>query len=335
MELETRRQRNERRKRKKRKIITYVLIFIIAVIVVIGVKNRDYILSIKDSLFDNKEDVKEKTDKKEENIINFEDADDNFDYVGTISKAVDGKNVYSYGNYTIKESDAESDSIKFWFNRNNDFNIPESPLLDKQMEDYNISYLGKNDKIIYLTFDETQEESQTSRILDILKDNNIKATFFMTDKFMESNKDIVRRIVDEGHICGNLTYDYCNMSKLAADKPLDFLKEIVDNEEVFKNITNIDMPKYIRLPDGIYSDRTFDYMHQLGYQTIFWSFAYKDWDINWNTRDEALDWMNKYYHNGAIYLLHGENIANANALDEFIKTMQEKGYTFETIDNLK
>ena len=110
--METRRQRNERRKRKKRKIITYVLIFIIAVAVVVGAKNRDYILSIKDSLFDNKEDVKEKADKKEENIINFEDAavkeaDDNFDYVGTISKAVDGKNIYSYGNYTIKESEAE------------------------------------------------------------------------------------------------------------------------------------------------------------------------------------------------------------------------------------
>lgn len=338
-ELETRRQRNKRRKRRNRRIFTFVFIVMVSFIVIIGVKNKDSILNIKNNLF-KKEESESKSDKKEQSIINYDDAavqeaDDNFDYVGTTTKDEFGNNIYSYGRYKIKESNGEADSIKFWFNRNNDFNIPESPLLDKQMEDYDVRYVGKNDKVIYLTFNETEEKSQTSRILDILRDNNIKASFFMTNKFMEANKEIVKRIVNEGHICGNLTYDYVNMSKLAANNPIEFIKEIVDNEESFKKITNKDMSKYIRLPDGIYSDRTFEYMHQIGYKTVFWSFAYKDWNANWNTRDEALDWMNKYYHNGAIYLLHGENIANADALDEFIKTMQEKGYTFETIDNFK
>ena len=141
-------------------------------------------------------------------------------------------------------------------------------------------------------------------------------------------------MVNEGHVVGNHTYNHPNMAQTAEENPEQFIKELAITEDTFKNLVGTEMDKVLRFPEGTFSECTMDYANEMGYKCIFWSFAYKDWNAEWNDKDYALDWMKTYSHNGAIYLLHGVNKANADALDEFITYMDSEGYRFDVVTNL-
>ena len=188
--------------------------------------------------------------------------------------------------------------------------------------------------MIYLTFDEGNLNTQASKNLDTLKKHGIKGTFFLTKNFIESNTTMVKRMANEGHVVGNHTSNHIEMATMSTQNPQKFIKELADTEDTYKNITGENMDKVFRFPEGTFSERALDFVNQMGYRSIFWSFAYKDWDPSWNTREEALSWMENYYHPGAIYLIHGANVADANALDEFITFMEGKGYSFDVPTNL-
>ena len=241
---------------------------------------------------------------------------------------------YSYGKYTISKSDASTENIGFWFGRNKDFKRPEAPLTIEDFKKYNAYYLGEDEKVIYLTFDEGLNNTQAEKNLDTLKKHNIKGTFFVTKGFIEANTDIVKRMVNEGHVVGNHTYNHPNMAQTAEENPEQFIKELAITEDTFKNLVGTEMDKVLRFPEGTFSECAMDYANEMGYKCIFWSFAYKDWNAEWNDKDYALDWMKTYSHNGAIYLLHGVNKANADALDEFITYMDSEGYRFDVVTNL-
>ncbi len=241
---------------------------------------------------------------------------------------------YSYGKYTISKSDASTENIGFWFGRNKDFKRPEAPLTIEDFKKYNAYYLGEDEKVIYLTFDEGLNNTQAEKNLDTLKKHNIKGTFFVTKGFIEANTDIVKRMVNEGHVVGNHTYNHPNMAQTAEENPEQFIKELAITEDTFKNLVGTEMDKVLRFPEGTFSECAMDYANKMGYKCIFWSFAYKDWNAEWNDKDYALDWMKTYSHNGAIYLLHGVNKANADALDEFITYMESEGYRFDVVTNL-
>lgn len=241
---------------------------------------------------------------------------------------------YSYGKYTISKSDASTENIGFWFGRNKDFKRPEAPLTIEDFKKYNAYYLGEDEKVIYLTFDEGLNNTQAEKNLDTLKKHNIKGTFFVTKGFIEANTDIVKRMVNEGHVVGNHTYNHPNMTQTAEENPEQFIKELAITEDTFKNLVGTEMDKVLRFPEGTFSECAMDYANEMGYKCIFWSFAYKDWNAEWNDKDYALDWMKTYSHNGAIYLLHGVNKANADALDEFITYMDSEGYRFDVVTNL-
>lgn len=241
---------------------------------------------------------------------------------------------YSYGKYTISKSDASTENIGFWFGRNKDFKRPEAPLTIEDFKKYNAYYLGEDEKVIYLTFDEGLNNTQAEKNLDTLKKHNIKGTFFVTKGFIEANTNIVKRMVNEGHVVGNHTYNHPNMAQTAEENPEQFIKELAITEDTFKNLVGTEMDKVLRFPEGTFSECAMDYANEMGYKCIFWSFAYKDWNAEWNDKDYALDWMKTYSHNGAIYLLHGVNKANADALDEFITYMDSEGYRFDVVTNL-
>lgn len=247
----------------------------------------------------------------------------------------DGQAVYTYKNYKILENYLCKDTVNFWFSRNDSNKVPESSIIDDQVKNYNTHYVGNNEQKIYLTFDEDLSQTEASKTLDILKKRNIKATFFLTYDFIKANPDLVKRMVDEGHVCGNHTTTHPNMSKLASKDPTDFMKEICDTEDIFKETTGTEMSKYIRLPDGKYSEKTLDYLNQMDYKTIFWSFAYKDWNKEWNSKETALKTLEQNYHPGAIYLIHDVNEANNESLDDFITFMSDKKYSFDVVANIK
>ena len=203
----------------------------------------------------------------------------------------------------------------------------------KLLESYQGIAMGNNtDKYVYLTFDEGYEAGYTAKILDTLKENNVKAAFFITGHYLNSQSELVDRMIKEGHIVGNHTVNHKSMPDLDDEK---IKEEIMNLHTAVYSKFNYEM-KYIRPPMGEFSERTLELTRNLGYTTTMWSFAYDDWDENKQGREEyGKDKILSNVHNGAIILLHANSIDNANILDECIKEIKNMGYEFKTLDEFK
>ena len=211
---------------------------------------------------------------------------------------------------------------------------PTGPAGNKQLQQYDAVYLGDTtQKVIYLTFDSGYENGSTEKILDVLKKHNVPAAFFLVGNYIQRNADLVRRMVDEGHIVGNHTMHHFDMSKLS-DRTA-FTKELEDLEKLFKETTGKELPKYYRPPQGIYSQENLQMAKELGYKTVFWSLAYLDWNNDAQpTRDEAFKKLLPRIHIGAVVLLHSTSATNAEILDELLTKWEDAGYRFASIDEL-
>lgn len=214
-------------------------------------------------------------------------------------------------------------------NEQPDLGSNNKAVLDK----YSGIAMGNNtDKYVYLTFDEGYEAGYTSKLLDTLKENNVKAAFFITAHYLNTQPELVQRMIDEGHIVGNHTVNHKSMPDLDDNK---IKEEIMNLHTTVYEKFNYEM-KYIRPPMGEFSERTLSLINDLGYTTTMWSLAYDDWDENKQGREEygkskVLDNV----HNGAIILLHGNSKDNCNILGECIKQIREMGYEFKSLDEFK
>ena len=211
---------------------------------------------------------------------------------------------------------------------------PIGPANSQTLAKYDAAYLGDTaEKVIYLTFDAGYENGCTTKILDTLKAHNVSAAFFLVGNYMEKNADLVRRMVEEGHIVGNHTMHHYDMSKLS-DKEA-FSKELTDLENLFKEVTGKDLPKFYRPPQGTYSEENLKMAKELGYRTVFWSLAYVDWlNDDQPTKDEAFSKLIPRTHNGAVVLLHSTSSTNAEILDELLTKWESMGYRFESLEEL-
>ena len=203
-----------------------------------------------------------------------------------------------------------------------------------QLRQYDAAYIGDTSgQVLYLTFDAGYENGCTEKILDALKKHNVQAAFFLVGNYIEKNPDLVRRMVDEGHIVANHTMHHYDMSKLS-DRDA-FAKELQDLEELFTSVTGKELPKFYRPPQGIYSRENLQMAKELGYKTVFWSLAYADWDNSKQpTREQAFGKLLPRTHNGAVVLLHSTSQTNAEILDELLTKWKEMGYSFANIDAL-
>lgn len=201
------------------------------------------------------------------------------------------------------------------------------------IDNYNVRYLGDPDqKILYLTFDSGYENGCTEKILDVLKEKNVPAAFFVTGHYMDSNPDLIRRMEEEGHLVCNHTVHHQNLCAVSAE---DFENEVEGLASKYEEITGKAMPKYLRPPEGAYSEQALAYADQLGYTTVFWSFAYKDWLNDDQPDPEAsIEKILSRTHNGAILLLHSTSATNAEILSKVIDQWTEQGYTIKSLDEL-
>jgi len=188
-----------------------------------------------------------------------------------------------------------------------------------------------NEKNIYLTFDNGYEQGYTAAILDVLQEENVPATFFVTGHYVESEPDLIKRIVKEGHIIGNHSYSHPDFTSLDES---EIKKELNQVEKAVANLTTQDKTYYVRPPRGTFNRETTQTLHDLGYIQVFWSLAFKDWEVNeqkgWRY---AYDQMMEQVHPGAIVLLHAVSADNAKALKQTIVDLRAKGYTFKSLDD--
>lgn len=226
-------------------------------------------------------------------------------------------------------------TIKYWWSGNKfDHNRVEGGAPLEELKKYNAYFMGPDEKVIYLTYDEGSNDNYIKEILEVLNKNDVKATFFLCRNFMLMNKDLINEMVKNGHSIGNHTYHHYNMPSLATkEKFKDYLYEIKATEDTYKEITGKTMDKIYREPKGEWSYRSLKIVSDLGYKTFFYSADYLDFkeDI---PKDKALEKMMMRYHNGAIYLFHPKNKGNYEALDDFIKNMKELGYRFDLVKNI-
>ncbi len=201
----------------------------------------------------------------------------------------------------------------------------------KPLNDYEGIYVGsKEEKRIYLTFDEGYENGYTKEILDTLKEKEVTAVFFVTMPYVKQNPDLVKRMIEEGHIVGNHTVNHPSMPEVTDDEKLK--KEITELHDYIKENFNYEMT-YLRPPKGEYSERTVKISKDLGYTTVLWSSAYDDWDVNKQGRlDYARKMIYNNLHNGSVMLLHAVSKDNTELLPEIIDEIRNKGYEFYSLD---
>ncbi len=204
------------------------------------------------------------------------------------------------------------------------------PITDPGSEDLLSKYGGvfrgdASSREIYLTFDLGYEAGYTEQILDTLKEKDVKAIFFLLKNYVERNPDIVRRMIDEGHIIGNHSMNHKSLTTLDSqtfDQEVDGFNEMMQREF---GITTT----FFRPPCGEYNESVLSRLHEKGYTTLFWSFAYKDWDKDSpKGADYAVDKIISKLHNGMVILLHSATPDNAQALAKVIDTARIEGYAF-------
>ncbi len=211
---------------------------------------------------------------------------------------------------------------------------PIGPANSAVLSKYDAAFLGDiHEKKLYLTFDAGYENGCTGQILDVLQKHRVPAAFFLVGDYLQRNPDLVRRMAAEGHTVGNHTANHPDMSKLSDLE--SFRRELEEVEELYRQLTGSELPKYYRPPQGIYSEKNLEMAQKLGYRTVFWSLAYVDWKNDDQPGAElAFSKLLPRTHNGAVVLLHSTSKTNAAILDQLLTKWKAMGYTFGTLEEL-
>lgn len=190
---------------------------------------------------------------------------------------------------------------------------------------YNADFIGENKKQICLTFDEGYENGFTDDILDVLKEKQVPAVFFVTQPYVETEGELIRRMINEGHIVGNHSVNHPSFP----DTPLAQCKEEIQGlHNYVKENFDYEMNLF-RFPMGEFNEQDLKLVQDMGYRSVFWSFAYRDWEVdNQPDPSQALTSVVEKAHPGAIYLLHAVSQTNAEILGDFIDSMRAQGYEF-------
>lgn len=190
-----------------------------------------------------------------------------------------------------------------------------------------------DDKVVYLTFDAGYENGNVEKILDAMKEEKVSGTFFVLGNLIQKNGDLIKRMVNEGHTVANHTYSHKNMTKVQSFE--EFSAELQKLDDAYKELMGNEIPKYYRPPEGTFDETTMQYAQRAGYKTIFWSFAYADWDNNKQMSTEsAKEKILNNIHNGAVILLHPTSATNAAIMGDIIRELKSQGYRFGTMEEL-
>ncbi len=185
---------------------------------------------------------------------------------------------------------------------------------------------------VALTLDAGSSATQAPAILKILRENNIRITFFLTGKWAEKNSDIVRQMAADGHTFGNHTYSHKDLKTLS---DAEIKEELDRTEAIVKNIlgANTTLKPYFRPPYGSRDARVRQVAADAGYQDIYWTVDALDWQdgaTNESTKSRILD----NAKNGSIFLVHiGDDITPA-ILQDVIDGLRAKGLEPVTLDAL-
>ncbi|WP_082063197.1 polysaccharide deacetylase family protein [Paenibacillus sp. IHBB 10380] len=198
-------------------------------------------------------------------------------------------------------------------------------MLDKEML-YKVETMEKK---IYLTFDDGPDPLYTPQILDILRENGVKATFFLIGEKVLKYPELVKLIYSEGHAIGNHTYTHpflvlCDESKIK--------EEIEMTEAAIRSVIG-DGTSLFRPPYGLVNEKVVHYISELEYQIIMWSKELEIFDWSLPGVDNMINLVLEKWERGSILLFHdggGDRTETVECIEKLIPLLHSKGCTFSS-----
>ncbi|MBE6637395.1 MAG: delta-lactam-biosynthetic de-N-acetylase [Ruminococcaceae bacterium] len=230
-----------------------------------------------------------------------------------------------------------TDALSWYCKKNDSHDPPALPSEFSFISEYDGYYLdnkaNEDNRVIYLTFDAGYENGNIERILDVLKEHEATGAFFVLGNLVRRNTDLVRRMLDEGHLVCNHTEHHHDMSRVKDENA--FRDELNALASTLKECCGVEPAPFYRPPEGRFTKDNLAFAKKCGYKTIFWSFAYADWDNDRQmSPDKALAKVLAHTHNGEVLLLHPTSSTNAAILDELLTAWESEGYRFGTLYEL-
>lgn len=198
----------------------------------------------------------------------------------------------------------------------------------------NAAVLKKGDKEkkrIALTFDDGPSKTNTTALLEVLKEYGIRATFFVIGENAKKDPDRIRSIYDAGHEIGNHSYSHVYISKVSNDT---LVNEIRKTEDILFEITG-EKPTVFRPPGGFYNDASLAVLEKMGYRCVLWSVDTRDWSMP--RSDSVASLVEEAASNGDIILFHDledKRLPTVTALKRILPKLVEEGYEFVTVSEL-
>ncbi|MDD3894659.1 MAG: polysaccharide deacetylase family sporulation protein PdaB [Syntrophomonadaceae bacterium] len=190
--------------------------------------------------------------------------------------------------------------------------------------------INTDKKIVALTFDISWGNKTPQPVIEILKENNIKCTFFLSGPWVKQYPEIVKQIKADGHEIGSHGYRHINLSNLSKTEIKD---EIMKAHKNIQEVAGVEA-NLIRTPNGDYNDQVIEAVNEVNYQAIQWGTDSLDWmNPGVNT---IIDRVSQRAHPGDIILMHASDTCKqtAEALPTVIKNLKEQGYEFVLVSDL-
>lgn len=229
--------------------------------------------------------------------------------------------------FIVKNNDNSVNTDIFYNSYDSDCTYSQSEPESVSQSDSNASYEYSDcyENRIALTFDDGPHGSSTERLLDGLRERNVKATFFLIGESAQEYPELVKRMYEDGHLIGNHTYSHIQLSTVNIDTAY---KEIVMTNNVISDITSY-CPSYIRPPYGSYSDKL---LAKINMTPVLWTIDPKDWDTT--NVGSIVNAVVKNAGCGDIILLHDIYESSVTAALEIIDELQARGFVFVTVDQI-
>lgn len=184
---------------------------------------------------------------------------------------------------------------------------------------------GEEIRKLAITFDDGPHPVYTQELLDGLKERGIHATFFVTGEHAELHPELIKRMRDEGHLVGNHTYSHIQLTEKNREV---FREELIRTNEILEEITGEEI-QYVRPPYGSW-DKSFE--KELNMFPVLWNVDPLDWCSS-NTAC-IVDKIVKKAGENDIILMHDYYETSVTAALKAIDELQEKGYTFVTVEEI-
>jgi polysaccharide deacetylase family sporulation protein PdaB len=194
-----------------------------------------------------------------------------------------------------------------------------------------VSKVNTTAKVVALTFDDGSDGAKAQKILQILSQNNIKSTFFLTGEAAEQHPQLIKNIVAQGHEIGNHSYSHPYFTQISSTM---MKEELNKTETIIKSLTGLTTKPLFRAPYGAYNSSVLQAVGEVGYtKTIMWTIDTVDW--TGNSANEITQRVLNNISPGSIVLMHVASGTNTTvALPGMISSLKSMGYSFVTVSQL-